>query len=160
MLTIRRSKHGEARYVPLNSRALETLKQLREAQIQAARARYAGTREVLSAYVFCQENGEPYRSRWAVGRWFYRVCREAGIVNFRWHDLRYSFASRLAMAGVDLYTIKELLGHKTLEMVTRYAHLSPGHQRQAVERLLLARTDTTIDTDTPHLVNFPGLTRG
>ncbi|MFN3476070.1 MAG: hypothetical protein ACK4Z6_00735, partial [Candidatus Methylomirabilales bacterium] len=45
-----------------------------------------------------------------------------------------------------LYTVKELLGHKTLKMVTRYAHLSPGHQRQAVERLVRPGTGTRTDT--------------
>ncbi len=61
--------------------------------------------------------------------------RKAHIPDFRWHDTRHTTASRLVMAGVDLYTVKEILGHKTLAMTARYAHLSPGHQRQALERL-------------------------
>ncbi len=78
-----------------------------------------------------------------LSRGWYPGLREAGIKDLRFHDLRHTFASRLVMAGVDLYTVKELLGHKTTQMTSRYAHLSPGHQRQAVEALVqvaLART--------------------
>ena len=51
------------------------------------------------------------------------------------------------MAGVDLLTIKGLAGHKTLVMTIRYSHLSPSHQRQAVERLVPGATDTNTDTN-------------
>ena len=64
-----------------------------------------------------------------------RAIEKAGIKNFRFHDLRHTAASYLAMAGVDLNTIREILGHKSLEMVLRYAHLSPGHQANAVRIL-------------------------
>jgi integrase len=60
----------------------------------------------------------------------------AQIDDFRLHDTRHTFASRLAMEGVDLLAIKALGGWKTLSMVQRYAHLSPGHQRNAIERLV------------------------
>jgi len=59
----------------------------------------------------------------------------AKIKNFRFHDTRHDFASRLAMAGVDLYTIAELLGHAGLTMTKRYAHLAPEHKAAAVEKL-------------------------
>ena len=63
------------------------------------------------------------------------MLNEAGIEDFHWHDLRHTFASRLVMAGVDLRTVAQLLGDRTLQMVMRYAHLSQSHELAAVERL-------------------------
>lgn len=64
------------------------------------------------------------------------LLADAKIHNFRWHDMRHDFASRLAMAGVDLYTISDLLGHADLTMTKRYAHLAPEHKAAAVEKLV------------------------
>ena len=63
------------------------------------------------------------------------AVKRAGIANFRFHDLRHTAASYLAMNGASLAEIAEVLGHKTLAMVKRYAHLSEAHTRNVVQRM-------------------------
>jgi site-specific recombinase XerD len=129
ILTIRDAKNGQGRHVPINSAADRALVALSK-----------------------QSNGEhvvPGPTERAVrtwDRWFEECVEEAGVADFRYHDIRHTFGSRLAMAGVPLRTLAELLGHRTLAMVMRYAHLSPGHLRDAVERISGTPTDTTTDT--------------
>ena len=77
-------------------------------------------------YIFAEEDGE---TPWDFTHTFATAAKKAGIPGLHLHDLRHTFASRRAMAGVDLLTIKELGGWKTLAMVERYAHLSPDHTR-------------------------------
>jgi len=73
---------------------------------------------------------------------------EAGIKNFRWHDLRHTFASRLRMKGAPLEDIADLLGHKSLTMTRRYAHLGPNKLHAVVS--LLKPSDPTSDTGDSH----------
>jgi site-specific recombinase XerD len=81
----------------------------------------------------CPETKASNQRDWR--RWFERSVKETGLENFRWHDLRHSFASSLAMAGVDLRTVQELLGHKSIVMTMKYSHLSPDHRAAAVEKI-------------------------
>ena len=66
---------------------------------------------------------------------FHTALQDADIVDFTWHDFRHDYASRLVMAGVSLRAVAELLGHRGLRMVMRYAHLAPGFLSDEVKKL-------------------------
>ncbi len=109
------TKNGERREVPINRTLRETLLSI--------------PRHVRSPYVFTDKLGNRFVD---IKRSFRTACNRAGIKDFRFHDLRHTFASLLVMGGVDITTVKELLGHKTLTMTLRYAHLAPSHKIKAV----------------------------
>lgn len=69
---------------------------------------------------------------WLNGEAWRTAMKRAGVERFRWHDLRHTFASRLAQAGVPILAIKQFLGHTTLAMAMRYAHLQEKNLREAV----------------------------
>lgn len=84
-------------------------------------------------YVFFDNNrGKPYKD---FRKRFASALRKAGITDFRFHDLRHTFASHLVMAGVDITTVSKLLGHKSLTMTLRYSHLAPAHLVEGVKKL-------------------------
>ena len=93
-----------------------------------------------SDYIFCHPidtphagfSGKPFRS---IKTAWNKAIEKAGINNFRFHDLRHTFASYCVMSGIDMKTVSELLGHKTMVMTERYSHLSDSHKQKAVERL-------------------------
>ena len=70
-----------------------------------------------------------------IKRPLWRACRNAGLRKVGWHTLRHTFASHLAMRSVPLVKIQKLMGHKTIEMTLRYAHLCPDTVREAVQVL-------------------------
>jgi integrase len=124
VIRVPHTKSGERREIPMSHTLRETLQQL---------PRRLGSNRVFP--------GQAGRARVSI-RWrFQRALRDAGIEGLVWHDLRHTFASFLVMAGVNLTSVKELLGHKTIAMTLRYAHLAPDFQREAINRL-----DTYMDT--------------
>jgi len=85
-----------------------------------------------SPYVFCHKDGKPYLN---VRKSFDTALAKCDIIGFHFHDLRHTFASQLVMMGVDLKTVQELMGHKSIEMTLRYSHLSQPHKKAAVDDL-------------------------
>jgi site-specific recombinase XerD len=89
-----------------------------------------------SEYVFTTESGNgPMKPLSFKKKVFYPAREKADIKDFRWHDLRHTFGSRLVMKGTDIRTVQELMGHKDISMTMRYAHLAPRHLREAVEQV-------------------------
>lgn len=112
------TKTGQTRRVPLNDAATAVLKKWKE--------------ESGSDWVFPGDDGEHITT---INKGWKKVLKDAGITNFRLYDCRHTFASKLVMRGVDLYTVAELLGHSSIEMTKVYAHLSQDHLSQAVSVL-------------------------
>ncbi|WP_117235763.1 site-specific integrase [Vibrio maerlii] len=120
-LTVRATiaKSKKHRIVPLNSTALGVLKKWKA----------QGER---NSYVFFGEDDNPikdFKKGWNA------LLSRTNIFDFRFHDLRHHFASKLVMNGVDLNTVRELLGHADLQMTLRYAHLAPEHKASAVNSI-------------------------
>lgn len=112
------SKSGQTRHIPINREALEVLEGWRDQHCRK------------SGYVFAGKDGNRLDN---VKKSWNGLLKLAQIEGFRWHDLRHTFASRLAMAGVPLNTVRELLGHSDIAMTLRYAHLAPDSKAAAVE---------------------------
>jgi integrase len=135
------AKNRQTRHIPLNEEALTVLRHWHE-----------------------QANGSPrlfgvstgFKSAWT------QVLERAGITSFRWHDLRHHFASRLVQLGVPLNTVRDLLGHSSVAMSLRYAHLAPDQRREAVAKLnekpILALTMRlpweSVRTSSPYPIEF------
>lgn len=121
ILTVRGdvAKNSKTRHVPLNSVALKVLK--------------VWKKQTPGMLVFPGKDGEQLDN---VKKSWQGLLDAAAIVAFRWHDMRHHFASKLVMAGVDLNTVRELLGHSDLKMTLRYAHLAPEHKASAVAKLV------------------------
>jgi integrase len=118
-ILLEETKNGERREIPINETLRHVLEEL--------------PRRIDGGKVFFNAaTGNGYET---ISKPFARACRLAQIVGFRFHDLRHTFASQLVMAGIDLTTVKELLGHKTLAMTLRYAHLAPSHKVKALDVL-------------------------
>jgi len=83
---------------------------------------------------------------------FQNACKRAGLTDLHFHDLRHTFASQFVMAGGDLYILKEILGHKSINMTQRYAHLSPTYKVKAIDRMNILWADARPQTSTSELL--------
>lgn len=138
-ISILKSKTGKPRHIPMNSEVVAALRTIEARPVRRQR-------------IFLNDNKKP---KPLVGNkhWFLPALETAEAAELcdtgiTWYTLRHTFASRLAMAGVNLLTISELMGHRTVQMVKRYAHLSPRHNLDAVERMLTADSDSGTNTGT------------
>ena len=122
------AKSGQTRHLPLNREAVRVL-----TTWQQDRRAVQSPDAAASDRVFPSSIGGPLDN---VQTAWERVLTAAKIAHFRFHDLRHTFASWLVQAGVDLNQVRELLGHASMVMTLRYAHLAPEHGQQAVDRLV------------------------
>lgn len=126
---LRDTKNGETRAVPI----VKSLHGLLKDHLEKVKAAYEKLEKAPpQRWVFPRADGQApidIRTAWETAR------EKAKIADFRFHDLRHSTASYLAMNGASLVEIAEVLGHKTLQMVKRYAHLSESHVKDLVERV-------------------------
>lgn len=114
-----RTKNGDPRLVPIPNITIDELLKFRE----------VGKGLVFPSVIKPKRPFE-FRKHWA------KALAEAGIENFRWHDLRHSAASMLVNNGVDLYTVGQVLGHRSQQTTARYAHLSIESKQAAVDSVM------------------------
>lgn len=117
MVSLKTSKNGKGRSVPLNDNAKQAFKAIPR-DINGGRV-FTGAMKISNPF---------YRQ-------FDRAVRLAGIRDFHFHDLRHTFASNLVMAGIDLYVVSKLMGHRDIKSTQRYAHLRPDFLCSAVKAL-------------------------
>lgn len=114
------TKNGENRSVTIDNLGYKLLKQ------------HSKVRHINSNYIFARTDGlKPIELK----RQWEKALKISGITDFRFHDLRHTTASNLAMNGVTQLEIADVLGHKTLQMVKRYAHLSQNHSKKVLKSL-------------------------
>jgi len=119
ILTVFSSKTDRLREVPINAETRKVLE-----------AWWLGKKN--EAVFYNPETGKPFVD---LKTGFALACRKAGISGVTWHTLRHTFASRLVNSGVDIVTVKELLGHSSISVTMRYAHTNIDSKRAAVEKL-------------------------
>lgn len=119
LIFVRNTKSGRDRALPMNEKVFQILS--------------AMPRHFSSPFVFVSDTGTRY-DRFNNTPWR-KALKDSGILNFRWHDLRHTCASRMAQAGVPITAVKEILGHSSIQVTMRYAHLAPANLRDAVASL-------------------------
>lgn len=131
LIIVPKTKNGKPVAVPMTGIVRETLLIVLQ------------ERSIASPYVFCDEFGRPHSGK-KVSMSFKRACERAGIRDLRFHDLKHDFATALVQAGVDLYRVQKLCGHKDQRMTQRYAHLLPETLREAIKAIEYQGTATIL----------------
>lgn len=130
LITVRETKNNETRFIPMARELARLLSSL-----------YNGRPH--SHYVFSKPDGTAY------GNWrraFEGACFRAGLKDFHFHDLRHTFGSYLGSSGFNAFTIKALMGHKTLAMADRYTHISDATLKDAVEKIGAKMVQSEVDS--------------
>ncbi len=121
---IRKTKSGKPKTIPLNKIVMDMLEQKLNGKV----------RHLKNGFVFLSNHGTKI-DRFNLRRAFDKVKEKAGIKDFRFHDLRHTFATRLSQNGIDQYMISKLLGHENTKMTQRYSHHCTKSLRSGVEVL-------------------------
>lgn len=129
VIVLHETKNGERRVIPLQGYAMELIREHRKIPILGCPYVFP------SKFVKKDALGKPIYQPIDIRTAWEMALKKAGIKDFRFHDLRHSAASYLAMNGASLAEIAEVLGHKTLQMVKRYAHLSEAHTSEIVAKM-------------------------
>lgn len=132
-------KSGKSRAIPMTARLAQVISEHRAASMMKSR------------FLFPGDDGKAPRHLDHVDRPLHGALKRAGLRRIRFHDLRHSFASQLVSAGRPLKEVQELLGHGSMTMTMRYAHLAPERMRDAVEVL-----EAAPETKRRGLVALPG----
>ena len=116
-----KTKNGKSRKIPVNDTLYDALSDINK------------VRRINMPYVFYNADTlKPYKD---IKKGFGSALKKSHITDFRFHDLRHTFASLLVMKGVDLVTVRDLMGHKDIKMTLRYSHLSNSHLIEGVKVL-------------------------
>lgn len=120
-IEVEKTKNGKPVWIPMSDTVFEVFMRLNK------------RRNLTSNRVFIVK-GKTLHRNW-VSNAFRKVCRRVGVENFRFHDLRHDFCSRLVQAGQPLHVVAELAGHENIATTRGYAHLSPDNKREAINAL-------------------------
>ncbi len=123
LITVRMSKAGKKGHVPMNQVVIDTLKGL--------------PHKIGSNQVFWRVmEKDPNFNFKSLDEKFYKAMKEASIEDFRWHDFRHTFASRMVMKGIDIVSVSKLMRHADIKMTMKYSHLHPDHLKAGVDSLV------------------------
>jgi len=118
---LEKTKTDECRQIPVGEDLQAILRRIRQRQ---------WAKGLKTEYVFCDGQGKPFGE---VKHSFQSALKRAGIVNFRFHDLRHTFASHYLMRGGSIRGLQRILGHKTAQMTMRYSHLSKEFAKEEIQ---------------------------